>query len=468
MQLFFVTVSQVVLAVALPYFVVNVFLGARVARRDGGGLRGQEARALRPDAAPDASGYDVYFLIPCLDEETVVAETVAGLLRDRACTVILINDGSDDATESEAARGAATVGAADRLHIVTRTAPDARLGKGAALNAALPVVVEDAHRRGLDPQRVVVGVMDADGRLSAHGTHAPLPLFDDPRVGAVQLTVRIRDRRKLIAQFQDVEFWMISAMSQLARSLTGTVSLGGNGQFTRLSALLDLEGDPWSSSLTEDLDLGLRLVARGWRITTTTAAHVDQQAVDTYGRLLRQRTRWYQGHMQCASRLPELWRSEISQLPLIEVTSYLLVPWIIVLPWSILQQWILLQLVFGSGGGVFATDLGSWPWQLGYAVLWYMLSFLPNLLIGLTYARRTRAVSLRRALLLGHLMILWNYIGYAATWRALFRLVRGKTGWDKTTRTAEPGPDLGVVRAQLRGSRTGLRMPPIVVHAEAA
>jgi cellulose synthase/poly-beta-1,6-N-acetylglucosamine synthase-like glycosyltransferase len=220
------------------------------------------------------------------------------------------------------------------------------------------------------------------------------------------------------------------------------VSLGGNGQFTRLSALQTLKGDPWSRSLTEDLDLGLRLAAEGWRTTTTTKAYVDQQGVESYSRLLRQRTRWYQGHLSCITRLPELWGSDrLGQVGLIEVTSYLLVPWLIVLPWSILQQFVLYEVLFNSGRAVFASNLGSVPWIIGYAGLWYAISFLPNLVIGLVYARRTRAVRLRTALALGHLMILWNYVGYIASWRAIARMVGGHRGWDKTARTSdEAGP----------------------------
>ncbi len=66
-----------------------------------------------------------------------------------------------------------------------------------------------------------------------------------------------------------------------------------------------------------------------------------------------------------------------------------------------------------------------------------MLSFAPNLLIGFIYARRTRAVTLGRAVVLGHLMIAWNYVGYLAAWRALVRMVRGRSNWDKTTRSVE-------------------------------
>ncbi len=437
MDALFVTISQILLAFAIPYSAVTVLLGIREARRASGSLRGQEARTGTAHDLTTPVDYSTYVLIPSLNEEAVIACTVTQLLRDPACRVVVINDDSDDATVEEATRAAVAQGGTDRLHIVARRRPNARLGKGPALNAGLRWVVASVRQRGLDPSRVVVGVMDADGRLSAGSTPAALAPFEDPRVGAVQLTVRIRNRRRLIAQFQDVEFWVISAISQFARSLSGSVSLGGNGQFTRLTALMSLDGDPWSDSLTEDLDLGIRLIATGWRITTSHSAYVDQQGVEHYPQLIRQRTRWYQGHMSCLARLPELWRSDIKQVTLIEVTAYLLVPWLIVLPWSVLQPWILFNLLFGSDPGVFAHDLGGLPWQVAYGVLWYLLAFLPNLIIGLTYARRTQAVSLGRALVLGHLLILWNVVGYLAAWKALIRMLRGRTGWSKTSRTTE-------------------------------
>lgn len=437
MQHLFGWISQVILALALPYFVISMVLGMRVIRRGGFRLNSQESLDVTGDQRSPHDG--LYFLVPCLNEEIVIGATVRRLLAVPGCKVIVIDDDSSDATAERARSAAAACGESARLVVLTRSGADSRRGKGAALNAAFPIVLDDVKARGLDPNSVIVAVMDADGRLSSGAVDAAVALFDDDRVGGVQLIVRIRDRRKLIAQFQDIEFWMISALSQLARSISGTVSLGGNGQFTRLSALQELDGDPWSRSLTEDLDLGLRLIAMGWRVTTTMHAFVDQQAVDTFGRLLRQRTRWYQGHMGSIRRLPQLWRSnEVNEVAVLEVTSYLLVPWLIVLPWSILQQWIIYQLVVGSGRGIIATDLGGLSWRVTYGLLWYLLSFAPNLLIGVVYARRTRAVTLRRALVLGHLMIAWNYVGYFAAWRAVARMIRGRNNWDKTTRSNEP------------------------------
>jgi 1,2-diacylglycerol 3-beta-glucosyltransferase len=435
-QEFFGWMSQVILALALPYFAISLVLGIRVARREGLHLGSQETE--RDPIHETVANGALYFLVPCLNEASVIADTVRQLLAVTGSTVIVIDDGSADMTAERARSAAAGSGRSDGLVVLARTGADARQGKGAALNAAFPIVVADAAARGVPADEVIVAVMDADGRLSNGAVSAALVLFDDARVGAVQLIVRIRNRRKLIAQFQDIEFWMISALSQFARSISGTVSLGGNGQFTRFSALQRLTGEPWSRSLTEDLDLGLRLIADGWRITTTTHAYVDQQAVDTFPRLLRQRTRWYQGHMDSMRRLPALWRStRVNEVAILEVTSYLLVPWLIVLPWSILQQWIIYQVITGSGHGVFATGLGGLSWRVTYGLLWYVLSFAPNLVIGLIYARRTRAVTVRRAMVLGHLMIAWNYIGYVAAWRALARMLVGRTNWTKTSRSAE-------------------------------
>jgi 1,2-diacylglycerol 3-beta-glucosyltransferase len=446
MQEFFGWMSEVVLALALPYFMLSMLLGIRVAHRNGHRLGNQEEASPTTEDIPQDG---LYFLVPCLNEELVVGKTVRRLLAEPSCTLIVIDDGSTDATDRHAREAARACDASDRLIIVSRSGAKSRQGKGAALNAAYPTVLADVVARGLDPNDVTVAVMDADGLLSPGAVNAALREFRDARVAGVQLIVRIRDRRRLIAQFQDIEFWLISALSQFARSITGTVSLGGNGQFTRLSALQELTGEPWSRSLTEDLDLGLRLIAAGWRVTTTRDGFVDQQGVDTLGRLIRQRTRWYQGHMDSIRRLPELWRStRVGEVAILEVTSYLLVPWLIVLPWSVLQQWIIFQVVTGSGHGIFATQLGGLPWQIGYGALWYVVSFAPNILIGFVYARRTRAVSVPRALLLGHLMIAWNYIGYFAAWRALARMIGGRTNWTKTTRTSEvPASEVPVSEA---------------------
>ena len=62
--------------------------------------------------------------------------------------------------------------------------------------------------------------------------------------------------------------------------------------FVRLAGLNTLGSDPWTDCLTEDLDLGLRLLLNGWRNSYCPVVAVDQQAVTEIPRWLRQRARF--------------------------------------------------------------------------------------------------------------------------------------------------------------------------------
>jgi cellulose synthase/poly-beta-1,6-N-acetylglucosamine synthase-like glycosyltransferase len=323
------------------------------------------------------------------------------------------------------------------VSIVQRRQPDARLGKGAALNAGFREILAEVHRRGLDPRRVIVCVMDADGRLSDGAVHEVLPLFEDIDVGGVQLAVRIRNRDgNFLLQFQDHQFWTLSSLTQFGRMRTGTVSLGGNGQFTRLAALLDVGDQPWSESLTEDLDLAISLGLRGWTLTSTPRAAVDQQGVERLGALIRQRTRWYQGHMLSARRLPEVLRSpEMHHGASLEMTLYLLVPWMLDLPWSILYHLVCLEVVLRvSQTPIFGGGPAS---QLGALVGIYVLGFWPALVTALMAKARDPSITWGRAVKLGHAFIVTNYLSYACAWSAVLRILRSQHGWTKTDRVEE-------------------------------
>ena len=388
-------------------------------------------RAWAVAGSDTAEALTLYVVIPCLNEESVLANTLAEALASSATAkIIVVDDGSDDATAQ-----IARLADPSRVSVVCRQLPLARLGKGPALNAGFTAVLAAVEESGLDPNQVVVCVMDADGRLSPGAVPEALRLFADPEVGGVQLPVRISNRTTLLTEYQDFEFWGVSALAQLARQRVGTTSLGGNGQFARLSALMSVGDEPWTASLTEDLDLAVSLLIRGWRLTSTSMAFVEQQAVTSLRRLLRQRTRWMQGHMTCATRLRELWRADrLSNAALAEISSYLLSPILLVLPWSILFNvgliWSLQALRSAPPFAIAGSE------TLGRLVLWsgwYAWSFLPAMVNGELYHRRSGR-SRSRSLLLSHLFILFHYVTFLACWRALFRIVGRRRSWAKTAR----------------------------------
>lgn len=396
------------------------------------------ARERRPVPVGAAAPDHVMFLVPALDEELVIGNTIESLLA--ACgtkgRILVIDDGSTDRT-ADVVRSYGD----PRVLLHQRIAPDARKGKGAALNDAYRRVRDDTVARGIDPSSVVLGIVDADGRLQRNVLSYVSAYFRGPRVGGLQLLVRIRNRESWLGRFQDFEFLVFSSLTQTAREKLGSVGLGGNGQFTRLAALMDLGDEPWTDCLTEDLDLGIRLAIAGWEHRFCGRTAVDQQGLTSLRLLLRQRTRWAQGHFQCWSLVPRIVRSDLPTVTVFDLCYYLLAPGLILLYSVIFSLSAAATLV------VVASDPARWMSPLGAIIvlLMYVLSMGPGLLIAQRYRRGTHDLSRRRMLVLAHLLPIYNYVWYVAEWRALYRIVRGRKGWAKTARHAEaPVADVAV------------------------
>jgi cellulose synthase/poly-beta-1,6-N-acetylglucosamine synthase-like glycosyltransferase len=254
----------------------------------------------------------------------------------------------------------------------------------------------------------------------------------------VQLLVRIRNRAGWLGRFQDYEFLVFSSLTQTAREKLGSVGLGGNGQFSRLSALVGLGDNPWTDCLTEDLDLGVRLAIEGWENRFCGETFVDQQGLTSIKALIRQRTRWAHGHFQCWRLLPGIVRSQMATTTVLDMSYYLVAPAI----------GLLGSALFTAGGLWLAYIVASEPalwfsvYGLVYGLTMYVISFLPALFLAVLYWRRARDLSLTRALVLGHLLTLYNYVWYIAMWKAVVRIITRRGGWSKTARLIEPDESL--------------------------
>ena len=172
---------------------------------------------------------------------------------------------------------------------------------------------------------IVVVVTPTDG-WTPRPAHAAAH-FADPSVGGVQSLVRIYNRRRLLAWCQDVEFAVYGHLYQAGRNDWGTAGMGGNGQFNRLAALDDVadEHGPWRDRLTEDQDLGLRLIAAGWQ-GRQDCRHRHQQGLSALRPLFRQRTRWSQGNLQAGALTGRILRAPGPLGPRLEQMAYLLMP----------------------------------------------------------------------------------------------------------------------------------------------
>ena len=400
------------------------------------------SRRRRPQPLPPPDTLFFVFVVPCLNEELVIGDTLDALhgLPGENWAVLVVDDGSDDSTAE-----VVWDYPSDRVWLLERRLPEARQGKGRALNAAYRHLRDSGVLGDLDPEDVVLAIFDADGRIDTNALHEIAPYFRNPRAGAVQMGVRMYNAKdNLLTRIQDFEFVTFTEIFQRARQRVGSVGLGGNGQCTRLAALESLGDDPWTDCLTEDLDLGIRLLVKGWQNNFCPTSHVGQQGVRKLRALIRQRSRWFQGHLQCWKRIPlVLFSKEMRDKAVFDLIYHLSSAGLVLLmsiPFAIFMGTLAVLTVTAPGGVAQGLMSG------GGLVLaaWYLLSFGLAPFYAFVYWLRDPETSLLKAFGLAHLYSLYSYMWFAAGWVALWRIVTRRKGWSKTARTVDkqpPAPD---------------------------
>ncbi|MEB3358122.1 MAG: glycosyltransferase family 2 protein [Synechococcales bacterium] len=255
----------------------------------------------QPDVPPDPFTSDdvedypyISILVAAKNEEAVIRSLVQNL-----CTldypierydVWLIDDYSTDNTPAILERLARRY---DHLRVVRR-AENAGGGKSGALNQVWPLT-----------QGEIIAVFDADAQVPSNLLRQVVPLFAAERAGAVQV-------RKAIAN-ASTNFWtrnqaiemVLDACIQQQRVANGGIGeLRGNGQFVRRVALEDCNG--WNEeTITDDLDLTLRLHLNQWDIDFLPYPAVKEEGVTRAVGLWHQRNRWAEGGFQ---RYLDYWR----------------------------------------------------------------------------------------------------------------------------------------------------------------
>ena len=249
---------------------------------------------LSPEDGGDRAWPSVALLVAAKDEESVIGETIEKLCQldypsDRY-EVWAINDNSSDNTGAVLDRLAQRY---TRLRAIHRGA-DASGGKSGALNLALQ-----------DIQTDLVAVFDADARVDGDFLQRALPLFDRPDIGAVQVRKAIVNAKANgWTRGQAIEMMLDAYLQEQRYALGGIGELRGNGQLVRRDALQRC-GDFNEVTITDDLDLSLRLHLDGWDVRCTTWPCVYEEGVTGPIALWHQRSRWAEGGYQ---RYIDYWR----------------------------------------------------------------------------------------------------------------------------------------------------------------
>ena len=383
-------------------------------------VRGHGAILHPPEPPPEgADAFTWVFLVPAMNEEVVIADSVERLValpvaRKR---IVVIDDASEDRTPEILAG----IDHPD-LFVLRRDKPDAQKGKAAGLNYAYRAL------RNYDRQRTIVVIVDADGRLDPAAPHWASGHFVDPEVGGMQALVRMYNRQTPLVYMQDVEFAVYGHLFQAGRNHWGTAGMGGNGQFNRLSALDDVadEEGPWRDKLTEDQDLGLRLLAAGWEGRQDLRAAVDQQGLSRLRPLFRQRTRWSQGNLQAIGLRRAVTHAPFGLGARLEQLLYLLMPF-----WQGIIGLGLLGALFLWISGQVPLWGGGPTWQL---LFFYLLAF-GGTTLGCIAARSEQGpLGWLLGFLTAQVYTLYTWVLWPVLLRATGRQLLSRGNWAKTER----------------------------------
>jgi len=236
-----------------------------------------------PENLDPATGPLVSVLIPCFNEEKVIAASVSRILESewRNIEVLVLDDGSKDNTAEEVRRAHG-----DNPRVTLLSFENG--GKARAVNRGLAVAKGD-----------YVVALDADTLFPPKTIGRLVRWFQDPRIGAVAGNAIVGNRLNIVTRWQALEYVTAQNLERRALAALGAVTVvpGAVGAW-RKSVLDDLGGYP-ADTLAEDQDLTIACQRAGWKVAFDPSAQAFTEAPDTVSGLLKQRFRWSFGTLQC-------------------------------------------------------------------------------------------------------------------------------------------------------------------------
>lgn len=355
-------------------------------------------------------------LLPARHEENVIADTIAAIDKinypDSMKEIIILCRVDDLKTIEQAYSAMKKLGKATiRLQIFNGTP----INKPHALNVGLRSASND-----------IVVVFDAEDQPHPDIYNVANTVMLRDKMDVLQSGVQLMNfKSKWFSALNCMEyfFWFKSGLHFFAKIGKAT-PLGGNTVFFKTDYLKKIGG--WDEKcLTEDADIGFRLIEAGARVRIIyDEKHATREETPTnVNEFIKQRTRWNQGFLQILAK------GSWANLPTFkqQITSL----YILLSP--LMQSLILLYIPFAIWVALYVK----------MPVVISLFSFIPFLILGLQISTNiiglyefTKAYKLKFPFYMP-LVIIFTYFPYQlmlmfSAFRALVRFVVSDNSWEKT------------------------------------
>lgn len=307
------------------YNIPVIFVGVRNLIRSRKGK--SESLPVFDDALPLAS-----IIVPVKNEEKVVGRLLRALVNlnypSAKKEIIVVNDESSDRTGQTCSQYASRypeIRVFNRLKSTT---------KAAALNFGLQQASGE-----------IIATFDADSVPESDALIKAVKYFENDAVAAVQGEISsINANENMLTKFLYYEGAVQYKLYMRGKDrLNLFVGLAGSCQFVRRSVLEEVGG--WDEkSLSEDMELSLRLTEKDHAIRYASDVRTWEESPYNITGLLRQRARWYRGNIEMGLRFGRLlkrlsWRRFDAEMTLFGtylivmcIVSYFMAAWAFMVP----------------------------------------------------------------------------------------------------------------------------------------
>ena len=360
-------------------------------------------------------------LIPAHNEEKVIAATIESMLKleypkDRL-QIIVINDGSKDATKSIIEQYAVKDA---RVQLFDIPKGEGGKGKSRTLNLGIKQAKGD-----------VIAIYDADNTPDKDSLrYLVAQLLLHKELGAVIGKFRtVNKNATLLTRFINIETLSFQSMLQAGRwQMHGISTLPGTNFVMWHHIIKKLDG--WDEeALTEDSELSIRIYEEGYKIKYIPYAITYEQEPQQWGTWIKQRMRWVRGNNYVVKKfwkeLPRF-KSKRMAFDLLYTLSLYYIFFVAVVFSDILFLVSLFHLVAISLPGP-------------YTFVWVtsLILFLFELFLSISYDGEDTLTNLAIIILMYFTYSqLWIYVVIKSVYQDLIK--KEKRTWDKTVRFDVP------------------------------
>lgn len=241
----------------------------------------------------------VTIIIPAHNEEKYIADAIESALDadfNGKKQIIIVDDGSKDKTYEIALRYKPKIEAIKTEHS----------GKAASLNKALSFAKND-----------LVAVVDADSIINKDALELMKDEVERENTAAVTGVVKVKNRRKFICMWIHIEQLYNSLIRLLLSKINANIVTPGPLSMYRKKELLEAGGFS-VEGFSEDIDVTIRLIRKGYRIGFAENAVAQTNMPYTPKEFLRQRSRFARGILSIFKRHLQLNKAiiDVYTLPL--------------------------------------------------------------------------------------------------------------------------------------------------------